>query len=58
MSTFKLQKHPQNTVKTRLIIFSALAIILVVCSFFSEYLTPYDPYLQNLDIAKDRKSVV
>ena len=52
MSTCKPQKHPKNTVKTRLIIFSVLAIVLVVCAFFSEYLTPYDPYLQNLDIAK------
>ena len=52
MSTCKPQKHPKNTVKTRLIIFSVLAIVLVVCAFFSEYLTPYDPYLQNLDIAE------
>ena len=42
----------KNTVKTRLILFGTLAVILIVCSFFSEYLTPYDPYLQNLDIAK------
>ena len=42
----------RNTVKARLILFSVLAIALIVCSFFSEYLTPYDPYLQNLDIAK------
>ena len=42
----------RNTVKARLILFSVLAIALIACSFFSEYLTPYDPYLQNLDIAK------
>lgn len=42
----------RNTVKARLILFSLLAIALIVCSFFSEYLTPHDPYLQNLDIAK------
>ena len=42
----------RNTVKARLILFSVLAIALIVCSFFSEYLTPHDPYLQNLDIAK------
>lgn len=46
----------KNTVKTRLILFGTLAIILIVCSFFSEYLTPYDPYLQNLDIAKQAPS--
>lgn len=42
----------RNTVKARLILFSVLAIALIACSFFSEYLTPHDPYLQNLDIAK------
>ena len=42
--------------KTRLIIFSVLAILLIVCSFFSEHLTPYDPYQQNLDIAKQPPS--
>ena len=35
MSTCKPQKHPKNTVKTRLIIFSVLAVVLVVCAFFS-----------------------
>ncbi|HBK25951.1 MAG TPA: nickel ABC transporter permease subunit NikC, partial [Clostridiales bacterium] len=33
----------RNTVKARLILFSALAIALIFCSLFSEYLTPYDP---------------
>ena len=42
----------KSRVKTRLRVFAALALLLIVCSFFSEYLTPYDPYLQNLDIAK------
>lgn len=42
----------RNTVKARLILFSVLAIALILCSLFSEYLTPHDPYLQNLDIAK------
>ena len=45
-------RHEKNRLKTRLIIFAALAVLLVICSFFSEYLTPYDPYLQDLDIAK------
>ena len=48
----------RNTVKARLILFSVLAIALIVCSFFSEYLTPHDPYLQNLDIAKHRTKIV
>lgn len=50
--TVRKQKLHENTVKTRLIIFGTLAVLLIVCSFFSAHLTPYDPYLQNLDIAK------
>ena len=42
----------KSGVKTRLAVFGILALLLIVCSFFSAYLTPYDPYLQNLDIAK------
>ena len=42
----------KSGVKTRLAVFGVLALLLILCSFFSEYLTPYDPYLQNLDIAK------
>lgn len=45
-------KLNKSGVKTRLAVFGALALLLIVCSFFSAYLTPYDPYLQNLDIAK------
>ena len=45
-------KSEKNRSKTRLIVFASLAVLLIVCAFFSEYLTPYDPYLQNLDIAK------
>ena len=50
--TIRTQKVKKNTVKTRLIIFGSLAVILLVCSIFSEYLTPYDPYLQDLSNAK------
>ena len=46
----------KSGVKTRLAVFGVLALLLVVCSFFSAYLTPYDPYLQNLDIAKQAPS--
>ena len=42
----------KSGVKTRLAVFGTLALLLIICSFFSAYLTPYDPYLQNLDIAK------
>ena len=54
--TVRKQKLHENTVKTRLIIFGTLAVLLVVCSFFSEHLTPYDPYLQDLTIAKQAPS--
>lgn len=45
-----------NSVKFRLIVFGTLAVLLIVCSFFSEHLTPYDPYLQDLRIAKQPPS--
>ena len=54
--TVRKKKLHENTVKTRLIIFGTLAVLLVVCSFFSECLTPYDPYLQDLTIAKQAPS--
>ena len=50
--TVKIQKIKKDTVKTRLIVFGTLAAILLVCSVFCEYLTPYDPYLQDLSNAK------
>lgn len=50
--TVRMQKVRKNGVKTRLILFGTLAVLLLLCSFFSEYLTPYDPYLQDLSNAK------
>ncbi len=50
--TVRIQKIKKDTVKTRLIVFGTLAAILLVCSVFCEYLTPYDPYLQDLSNAK------
>lgn len=50
--TIRTQKIQQNNIKRKLYLFSFLAITLVVCSYFSEYLCPYDPYLQDLSIAK------
>ena len=46
----------KSGVKTRLAVFGVLGLLLILCSFFSAYLTPYDPYLQNLDIAKQAPS--
>ena len=42
--------------KTRLYIFGAAAILLIVGALFSESLCPCDPYLQNLDAALQQPS--
>ena len=46
--TVRIQKIRRDTVKIRLIIFGTLAALLLIGSIFSEHLTPYDPYLQDL----------
>lgn len=50
--TVRTQNIQKNNLKRRLYSFSFLAITLIICSLFSEYLCPYDPYLQDLSIAK------
>jgi peptide/nickel transport system permease protein len=50
--TIRVQKIKKNHLKTRLFLFGGLALLLVVLAFFSEHLTPYDPYLQDLNNAK------
>ncbi len=50
--TVRVQKIKKDTIRTRLILFGALALILILCSVFCEHLTHYDPYLQNLKNAK------
>lgn len=50
--TVRIQNIHKNNLKRRLYFFSFLAITLIICSLFSEYLCPYDPYLQDLSIAK------
>ena len=50
--TVRLQKVRRNNVRARLIIFGTLAVLLLLCSVFSEYLAPCDPYLQDLGNAK------
>lgn len=50
--TIRKQRIRRSSVKTRLIVFGTLAVLLLLFSIFSEYLTPYDPYLQDLSIAK------
>ncbi len=54
----QMMKIQNNSVKMRLVIFGTLALILLLCSVFSEYLTPYDPYLQDLSNAKAAPSAL
>ena len=46
--TVRIQKVRRDTLKIRLLFFGALAALLLIGSIFSDYLTPYDPYLQDL----------
>ena len=55
--TIRKKKIKRTTVKTRLIIFGTLAVLLLIGSIFSSYLTPYDPYLQDLSNAKAAPSM-
>lgn len=50
--TTRLQKLQPNRLNQKLYIFGGLALLLIICSFFSDQLTPYDPYLQDLSLAK------
>lgn len=50
-------KKQKNHLKKRFFIFATLALILVVGSYFSERLCQYDPYEQNLSIAKASPSL-
>lgn len=56
--TVRIQKKYRDSVRIRLVIFGILAGLLVICSAFSQYLTPYDPYLQDLSIAKAAPSAL
>lgn len=50
--TVRVQKVKTDRLKYRLIFFSTLALLLIAAAFFSDSLCPYDPYEQNLAIAK------
>ncbi|MFR3423307.1 MAG: nickel transporter permease [Lachnospiraceae bacterium] len=50
-------KKQKNHLKKRFFIFATLALLLVVGSYFSEHSCPYDPYEQNLSIAKASPSL-
>ena len=55
--TIRKQNIHRNNLKIRLIFFGILALVLVIASYFSEYLCPYDPYEYNLSIAKASPSL-
>ena len=50
--TIRLQNVQKNTSQRKLYFFGALALLLVVVSFFSEQLCPYDPYMQDMSLTK------
>jgi peptide/nickel transport system permease protein len=50
--TLRLQNVQKNTLQRKLYFFGALALLLVVASFFSEQLCPYDPYMQDMSLTK------
>lgn len=56
--TVRIQKKYRDNVRMRLIVFGTLAGILVIASAFSRYLTPYDPYLQDLSNVKAAPSAL
>lgn len=53
-----MRKHVEKNNKIRLILFSSLAVLLVLIAIFGEHLCPYDPYLQDLRNAKAAPSLV
>ena len=50
--TIRTQRVRKNTVQKKLYFFGTLALLLIVASFFSEQLCPYDPYLQDMSLTK------
>jgi len=42
----------RDRLKRKLYFFSTVAALLILAAFFSEYLCPYDPYEQNMSLAK------
>ena len=56
--TVRIQKKYRDSVRIRLLVFGTLAGLLVIASAFSRYLTPYDPYLQDLSNAKAAPSAL
>jgi peptide/nickel transport system permease protein len=54
--TVRVQKIKKNTVKSRLIVFLALALILLLAAILADRIVPYDPYKQDLDLSRQPPS--
>ena len=50
--TIRVQNVRQNRLQRKLWFFGGLALLLILASFFSDYLCPYDPYLQDMSLTK------
>ena len=46
--TTRKQKVPRNRTKLKLTVYGALTIIIILIAVFAPYITPYDPYKQDL----------
>ena len=55
--TVRRQKIKKDHTKLKMILFGLLVLVVILTAAFAPYLTPYDPYEQDLGNA-DRKSVV
>ena len=49
--TVRAQKIVKNRTKFKMIVFGGLAVLVILIASLAPYLTPYDPYEQNLSIA-------
>lgn len=49
--TVRAQKIVKNHTKFKMIVFGGLAVLVILIASLAPYLTPYDPYEQNLSIA-------
>lgn len=46
--TVRRQKVARDYTKLKLLVFGVMAVVLILIALFAPYLTPYDPYEQNL----------
>lgn len=50
--TVRRQNVRQNHLQKKLYIWGGLALLLILAAFFSDYLCPYDPYMQDMSMTK------